>query len=121
MEEAPQNALVPVRGGSVTVGRKWDGTRFYGWDNEFGAPVEKELRDFEVSKMLVSNAESKAKFHRSQSSCRCFEPTYNFFTNILRFFREFFDMRLRTYLSNPLQIRGNGKAQYECEIFFEEC
>ena len=45
MEEAPQNALVPVRGGSVTVGRKWDGTRFYGWDNEFGAPVEKELRD----------------------------------------------------------------------------
>ena len=86
-----------------------------------GIPVEKELRDFEVSKMLVSNAESKAKFQRSQSSCRCFEPTYNFFTNILRFFREFFDMRLRTYLSNPLEIRGNGKAQYECEIFFEEC
>jgi 5-histidylcysteine sulfoxide synthase len=58
-EDAPPNELVPVEGGAVSIGRKWDGTRFYGWDNEFGTPVEKELRDFEVSKMLVSNAEFK--------------------------------------------------------------
>jgi 5-histidylcysteine sulfoxide synthase len=56
-EDAPTNSLVQVKGGVASIGRKWDGTRFYGWDNEFGTTINKRLEDFEVSQMLVSNAE----------------------------------------------------------------
>ena len=45
-----------VAAATVVWNKDRENGRVYGWDNEFGAPVEKELRDFEVSKMLVSNA-----------------------------------------------------------------
>ena len=52
-----QNKLVRVRGGQVSAGRDLKSTEYYGWDNEFGKGVDVTLQDFEVSSMLVSNAE----------------------------------------------------------------
>jgi len=49
----PENSLVALAGGSVLQG-KTDDT--YGWDNEYGHQ-KTELRPFQASKMLVSNAE----------------------------------------------------------------
>lgn len=52
---APENALVRVPGGTVTVGKSFDSAQF-GWDNEYGhheAPIE----DFQASRHLVSNSE----------------------------------------------------------------
>ena len=48
---------VAVKGGTASIGRAWEGTPWYGWDNEFGQVLHKELVDFSVSQMLVSNAE----------------------------------------------------------------
>jgi len=52
---APQNALLPVPGGKVRIGKAKD-HRLYGWDNEFGRHSF-EVEDFEASKYLVSNGE----------------------------------------------------------------
>lgn len=49
----PYNALINVSAGQVTQG-KTDDT--YGWDNEYGNRVS-DVKAFEASKMLVSNAE----------------------------------------------------------------
>ena len=54
-KEYPQNALVHVPGGDVTLGKPRDHP-YYGWDNEYG--VHKEtVKDFNASKFLVSNGE----------------------------------------------------------------
>jgi len=52
---APQNRLLPVAGGKVTLGKKKDHP-LYGWDNEFGHH-RYVVEDFEASRYLVSNAE----------------------------------------------------------------
>lgn len=52
---APQNALLPVSGGKVVLGKTKD-HRLYGWDNEFGHHSF-EVEDFEAGKYLVSNQE----------------------------------------------------------------
>lgn len=56
-EEVPANRLVKVSGGPVSAGRSLKSTKIFGWDNEFGKGKEVHLTDFEVSEMLVSNAE----------------------------------------------------------------
>lgn len=52
---APLNALLPVEGGKVTLGKTRDST-LYGWDNEYGRRVE-DVKAFKASKYLVSNGE----------------------------------------------------------------
>jgi len=52
----PSNQLVPIPGGKVFISKESLGPDLYGWDNEYGSET-KELRAFEVSQMLVSNAE----------------------------------------------------------------
>lgn len=49
----PKNTLLPVDGACVTQG-KTDDT--YGWDNEYGT-LTTEIKPFEASQMLASNAE----------------------------------------------------------------
>jgi 5-histidylcysteine sulfoxide synthase/putative 4-mercaptohistidine N1-methyltranferase len=53
--EAPQNDLLNVSGGSVSLGKKKDHP-LYGWDNEFGHR-EFAVWDFKAAKYLVSNHE----------------------------------------------------------------
>ena len=53
--EAPDNALLPVPGGTVLLGKERNHS-LYGWDNEYGRH-EAEVPDFKASKYLVSNAE----------------------------------------------------------------
>ncbi len=53
----PQNALLPVSGGQVELG-KAKSDLLYGWDNEYGYAAE-EVDPFLASKFLVSNAEFK--------------------------------------------------------------
>ncbi|MFZ5571876.1 MAG: 5-histidylcysteine sulfoxide synthase [Thermodesulfobacteriota bacterium] len=53
--EAPENWLLPVRGGKVALGKTKDHP-LYGWDNEFGRH-ESEVWDFSAGKYLVSNRE----------------------------------------------------------------
>lgn len=53
--EAPENMLLPVSGGEVTMGRD-DSNPLYGWDNEYGSQTN-EVRDFAASRFLVSNGE----------------------------------------------------------------
>ncbi len=53
--EAPQNALLPVAGGKVKLGKGRDHA-LYGWDNEFGRH-QFNVEDFQASKYLVSNRE----------------------------------------------------------------
>ncbi|WP_081577443.1 5-histidylcysteine sulfoxide synthase [Acidithiobacillus thiooxidans] len=52
---APQNALLPVPGGLVKLGKAKD-DRQYGWDNEYGNH-QHELQPFTAAKFLVSNQE----------------------------------------------------------------
>ena len=52
---APANALVPVAGGAVSVGKSYESPQ-YGWDNEYGRH-EAQVEDFQASRHLVSNAE----------------------------------------------------------------
>ena len=52
---APENSLVNIAGSNITLGRT-DGDDGYGWDNEYGQ-LSKEVNDFQVSAMLVSNGE----------------------------------------------------------------
>ena len=53
--EAPKNELVFMHGETITLGKSKE-HHLYGWDNEYGKKVE-EVKPFEVSKYLVSNAE----------------------------------------------------------------
>ena len=48
--EAPQNALVPVAGGRVVLGKSKEHP-LYGWDNEFGRQ-ENDVWDFSASRIL---------------------------------------------------------------------
>jgi len=52
---APENSLVQVPGGTVTLGKPRD-HRLYGWDNEYGT-AEFDVPGFAASKYLVSNGE----------------------------------------------------------------
>ena len=53
--EAPQNELLPVKGGTVRLGRD-DSDPLYGWDNEYGS-ASYEVEGFKASRHLVSNLE----------------------------------------------------------------
>jgi 5-histidylcysteine sulfoxide synthase/putative 4-mercaptohistidine N1-methyltranferase len=53
--KAPDNALVTVESGHVTLGKPKDFPTF-GWDNEYGHR-EDSVRAFEVSRFLISNGE----------------------------------------------------------------
>lgn len=53
--EAPENKLLPVKGGGIDLGKGED-NRYYGWDNEYGT-LRSEIKDFKASQYLVSNAE----------------------------------------------------------------
>jgi 5-histidylcysteine sulfoxide synthase/putative 4-mercaptohistidine N1-methyltranferase len=53
--DAPENELIEVPGGEVTLGKKRDHA-LYGWDNEYGQITE-EIKPFRASKFLVSNQE----------------------------------------------------------------
>lgn len=52
---APLNELLPVEGGEILLGKKFD-SPLYGWDNEYGQE-EVHLKSFRASKFLVSNGE----------------------------------------------------------------
>lgn len=52
---APENALLPVDGGAITLGKDHDNP-LYGWDNEYGRQ-DFDVKPFKASKYLVSNQE----------------------------------------------------------------
>ncbi len=53
--DAPQNSLVAIPAGQVTIGKDYNDI-IYGWDNEYGQH-EAEIEAFETSRFLVSNQE----------------------------------------------------------------
>lgn len=53
--KAPENVLLPVKGGQITLGKSFDDP-LYGWDNEYGNKSI-TVKDFKASKHLVSNEE----------------------------------------------------------------
>ncbi|MCB1590829.1 MAG: 5-histidylcysteine sulfoxide synthase [Alphaproteobacteria bacterium] len=53
--KAPKNELLPVKGGSLVLGKSRDNP-YYGWDNEYGR-FETQIEGFKASKYLVSNGE----------------------------------------------------------------
>lgn len=53
--KAPQNRLLPVSGGQVTLGKAFNDP-VYGWDNEYGRH-QADVSDFQASQYLVSNGE----------------------------------------------------------------
>ncbi len=53
--KAPTNELVLMQGETLTLGKD-ETHHLYGWDNEYGTQSQ-EIKAFEVSKYLVSNAE----------------------------------------------------------------
>ncbi len=53
--QPPNNGLLPVNGGKITLGKQNNNT-LYGWDNEYGR-FETEVEPFNASKHLVSNKE----------------------------------------------------------------
>lgn len=53
--KAPQNRLLPVSGGQVTLGKAFNDP-VYGWDNEYGRH-QADVSDFQASQLLVSNGE----------------------------------------------------------------
>lgn len=52
---APQNELVSITSGTVSLGKSHDDL-VYGWDNEYGSH-QAEIKSFQASKFLVSNQE----------------------------------------------------------------
>jgi len=54
--KAPENQMVAVAAGSVTIGKDRATDSFYGWDNEYGYH-EAEVDAFQASRYLVSNQE----------------------------------------------------------------
>ncbi|MCZ4695079.1 5-histidylcysteine sulfoxide synthase [Ancylomarina euxinus] len=55
---APENELVKVKSGNVSLGKERDAA-LYGWDNEFGN-LSSDVKGFSASKYLVSNKEYMA-------------------------------------------------------------
>lgn len=53
---APQNALIPVAAGTVTLHKTKTNHQHYGWDNEYGLHSA-DIPAFQASKYLVSNQE----------------------------------------------------------------
>lgn len=53
---APQNSLVPVAAGTVTLHKTKTNQQHYGWDNEYGLHTA-DVAAFQASKYLVSNQE----------------------------------------------------------------
>jgi 5-histidylcysteine sulfoxide synthase/putative 4-mercaptohistidine N1-methyltranferase len=53
--EAPENEMVPVAAGAVSLGKSFQDAR-YGWDNEYGHH-QADVAGFEAAKYLVTNAE----------------------------------------------------------------
>lgn len=53
---APQNSLVPVAAGTVTLHKTKTNQQHYGWDNEYGLHIG-DIAAFQASKYLVSNQE----------------------------------------------------------------
>jgi 5-histidylcysteine sulfoxide synthase/putative 4-mercaptohistidine N1-methyltranferase len=56
-QSVPKNSLIPIPAGSTRLGRSWEGTKTYGWDNEFGNTSYVEVPEFAASEYLVSNKE----------------------------------------------------------------
>ncbi|MCA9516715.1 MAG: 5-histidylcysteine sulfoxide synthase [Myxococcales bacterium] len=56
---APVNALVPIPGGRVTLGRPHGAPGRYGWDNEYGHR-DVVVPPFEADRFLTSNADFRA-------------------------------------------------------------
>lgn len=54
--KAPVNELLPVKGGTVSLGVQQADHMMYGWDNEYGAHTA-TVHPFQASKFLVSNGE----------------------------------------------------------------
>lgn len=55
--DVPKNNLIKVNGGDIEMGRNdSEHPEYFGWDNEFGKESA-SLNEFQVSQMLVSNAE----------------------------------------------------------------
>ncbi|MBL8497797.1 5-histidylcysteine sulfoxide synthase [Nitrosomonas sp. JL21] len=53
---APDNSLIQVPSGTVTVGKSKSNQSHYGWDNEYGSHTS-DIAAFQASKFLVSNSE----------------------------------------------------------------
>jgi 5-histidylcysteine sulfoxide synthase/putative 4-mercaptohistidine N1-methyltranferase len=53
--EAPENTLIAVPSGTVTLGKAFD-DGYYGWDNEYG-DHQASVEEFKASQYLVSNQE----------------------------------------------------------------
>jgi len=53
--DAPKNEMLTICGGEVNLGKDKN-HNLYGWDNEYGSYTE-QVKDFQVSKYLVSNGE----------------------------------------------------------------
>ena len=53
---APQNKLIDIAAGTVTIGKSQSTHQQYGWDNEYGLH-EADVAAFKASKYLVSNQE----------------------------------------------------------------
>lgn len=58
VSEEPENEMVSIEGGAVSLGKPKD-HHLYGWDNEYGKE-EIEVSSFKASKFLVSNGEFMA-------------------------------------------------------------
>lgn len=56
MGEAPDNVLVPIPGGVITLGKGSGDHGLYGWDNEYGTSTY-AVDGFKASTFLVSNGE----------------------------------------------------------------
>merc|ERR1719183_1958475 len=56
-QSTPKNRILQVDAGATRLGRSWEGTKTYGWDNEFGKPQNVEVPAFAASEYLVSNKE----------------------------------------------------------------
>jgi len=54
--KAPKNELLEVLGAKVVMGKSFEDSDYYGWDNEYGHK-EEMVEDFKASKYLVSNEE----------------------------------------------------------------
>ena len=54
-DEAPNNELIALKGGSITMGKSKD-HHLYGWDTEYGVQQE-NIKPFKAAKYLVSNQE----------------------------------------------------------------
>lgn len=54
-KSTPKNSLVPIKDGTTRLGRSWEGTSTYGWDNEFGTEKHIDVPAFSASKFLVTN------------------------------------------------------------------